>query len=163
MPFFFKTTNKNALLMNTSHYLLKKIKMLLLLLILFISAVANSTTVPHEGWIKAVEDVLAHIVMGPLQPALRPTAFSQRNRTQVVHVQANHFRAHVLQNMLQSLEERVEVCPWPPHVGQEAVQMVVAELKSLEFQASWENKPHWRCPGYGGYLLVHVPVPSILH
>lgn len=137
--------------------------MISLLLIFFITlSTANSPPPPpHEGWFKAVEDVLAHIVMGPLQPALRPAAFSQRNRTQVIHVQANHFRAQVLQNMLQSLEERVEVCPWPLHVGQEAVQIVVAELKRLEFQASWENKPHWRCPGYGGYLLVHVPVPSI--
>lgn len=136
--------------------------LLLLLLPLFAHAQGNHenhTTVP-VGWPKAVEDVLSHIVMGPLQPQLRPTAFAQRNRTQVIHVQANHFRAHVLQNMLQSVTERVEVCPWPPHVSHDAVLAVVVELKALEFQASWEPTPHWRCPGYGGYLLVHVPAPQ---
>lgn len=132
----------------------------LLLLLSLVTANTTTDTVP-QGWTKAVEDVLAHIVMGPLQPALRPAAFSHRNRTQVVHVQANHFRAHVLQSMLQSLDEKVEICPFPSYVSLEAVQAVVAELKGLEFQASWEPHPHWRCPGAWGYLLVHVPVPSL--
>lgn len=148
--------------MGSPGYLLKfPLNMLLLLLLLFAAAAAAATPV-SESWAKAVEDVLAHIVMGPLQPALRPAAFAQRNRTQVIHVQSNHFRAHVMQSMLQSLEERVEICPFPEYIGQEAISNVVTELKALEFQASWEAKPHWRCLGAGGYLLVHVPVPTIL-
>lgn len=138
--------------------------MRVLLLLLFVAAAVYATDsktvgVP-EGWTKAVEDVLSHIVIGPLQSALRPAAFTSRNSTQVIHVQANQFRAHVLQHLLQSLEERVEICQWPPYISQEAVQVVLKELVALEFQASWETKPHWRCPGYGGYLLVHVPVPG---
>ncbi len=127
--------------------------------LLLLTAAATEQPI-SENRIKSIEDVLSHIVIGPLHRGLRPAAFSQRNRTQVLQVQANHFRAHVLQNMLQSLEEHVEICPWPSYIGQEAISGVVNELKSLEFNVSWENKPHWRCPGYGGYLLIHVPVPE---
>lgn len=152
----------DALLMISFRYSLKRKNMKIFFVLLIVTiVVANETTKGvSEGWTKAVEDVLSHIVMGPLQPALRPTAFTSRNRTQVIQVQANQFRAHVLQNLLQSLVERVEICPWPAYVGQDAIQAVVKELKALEFQASWEPTPHWRCPGYGGYLLVHVPLPG---
>lgn len=134
--------------------------LLVLFLVSLIDASTTTTTTVSESWTKDVEGVLAHIVMGPLQPALRPAAFAQRNRTQVVQVQSNHFRAHVLQNMLQALDERVEVCPWPSFVSHEAIQLVVQELKALEFQVTWETKPHWRCPGAGGYLTIHVPLPA---
>jgi hypothetical protein len=133
-------------------------------MLLFLLLLASFSPLVHgisETWAKDVEGVLAHIVMGPLQPALRPAAFAQRNRTQIVQVQSNHFRAHVLQNMLQALDHQVELCPWPSYVSQEAVQLVVQELKALEFQAVWETKPHWRCPGAGGYLVVQVPEPAV--
>lgn len=151
----------DALLMASFHYILKKKKMKgFFVLLMIVAAAVAADSGPSDAWIKAVEDMLSHIATGPFQSALRPAAFTSRNRTQVVHVQANQFRAHVLQTLLQSLVERVEICPWPAYVGQEAVQMVLKELQSLEFQANWETAPHWRCPGYAGYLLVHVPLPG---
>lgn len=113
----------------------------------------------EERWVRAVEDILAHVVMGPLQPNLKASAFGQRNRTQILAVQTNHLRAHVMQVLLQSLEEEVQICPWPAHVGEAAAHTLVAELKVHEFRASWVPNLY-RCPGHTGYISVHVPPPA---
>jgi hypothetical protein len=119
----------------------------------------NATLERHHNWIRAAEDILAHVVLGPLQDQLKAAAFSQRNRTQIIHVQTNHLRAHVMQRLLQALEEQVQICPWPAHISREAVDAVLTELKRHEFQAAWVPDLY-RCPGHGGYINVHVPLPA---
>lgn len=125
-----------------------------------VDGAATAPTDDQARW-NHVGEILQNVVLGPLHPDLRPAAFTQRNRTELIHIQANHFRAHLLQAMLQALDERVEVCPWPPHVTHDAVLNVIAELKHREFNITWEAKPHWRCPGVGGYVAVQVPQPKI--
>lgn len=112
-------------------------------------------------WASHVDQVLESVVVGPFKDDLRPAHFAQRNATQIVHVQSNFFRARVLQAMWQSLEEHVEVCPWPPHLSDQAALAVVAQLKALQFDVSWETLPRWRCPGASGYLRVQVPKPTV--
>lgn len=113
----------------------------------------------QRQWVRAAEDIMAHVVLGPLQDQLKGAAFSQRNRTQIIAVQTNHLRAHVMQRLLQSLEEDVSICAWPPHVSEAAVQNIVRELKSHEFTADWVPDLH-RCPGQAGFIRIHVPLPA---
>lgn len=119
----------------------------------------NETLTRQHQWTRAAEDILAHVVLGPLQDQLKGAAFSQRNRTQILHVQTNHLRAHVMQRLLQALEEEVLICPWPTHVHMDAIQRMVQELKHHEFQAEWVPNLY-RCPGQPGYIRVHVPLPA---
>lgn len=119
----------------------------------------NETLARQQQWVRGAEDIMAHIVLGPLQEQLKGAAFSQRNRTQIVQVQTNHLRAHVMQRLLQALEEDVEICPWPRHVSQQAVQNIVTELKKHEFIADWVPNLY-RCPGQTGFIRVHVPLPA---
>ena len=119
----------------------------------------NETLTRQHQWVRAAEDILAHVVLGPLQEQLKGAAFSQRNRTQIVQVQTNHLRAHVMQRLLQALEEEVHICPWPTHVSMDAIQNMVKELKHHEFQAEWVPNLY-RCPGQAGYIRVHVPLPA---
>lgn len=113
------------------------------------------------SWATHVDQVLESVAVGPFRNDLRPTNFTERNATQIVIVQSNFFRARVLQAMWQSLEERVEVCPWPPHLSDQAALAVVAQLKALQFDVSWETLPRWRCPGASGYVRVQVPKPTV--
>jgi hypothetical protein len=119
----------------------------------------NDTLARNHQWVRAAEDIMAHVVLGPLQDQLKGAAFSQRNRTQIIHVQTNHLRAHVMQRLLQALEEEVLICPWPTHIGMDAILNLVRELKQHEFQAEWVPNLH-RCPGQAGYIRVHVPLPA---
>lgn len=123
------------------------------------AAHVNETLARQQQWVRGAEDIMAHIVLGPLQEQLKGAAFSQRNRTQILQVQTNHLRAHVMQRLLQALEEDVEICPWPTHVSQQAVQNMVTELKKHEFTAEWVPNLY-RCPGQTGFIRVHVPLPA---
>ena len=111
-----------------------------------------------DAWKTQVEQILASFMLGPLVPIFTPDSLVNRTREGALQNQVRRVRATVVGAMINALDDHVMVCP-EMHHSQEAIQVVVGELKEHGFLAQWLT-PHPSCPQHNGVVFVHVPKPK---
>ena len=123
----------------------------LIFVILCASAIAD------QEWRNAVEEVLAHITLGPLKMDFTPQYVGNRTMEFVLRTQTNRFRALVASAIVGSSTTEAIVCV-PRAIERSAVKAVLDELKERTFEAFWIHEMD-ECLQQSG-VLVKFPAPK---
>lgn len=105
-----------------------------------------------EQWARTAEEVLSMVSLPALRDTLRPSDFAPRSRQGGVDRQMALLRARVAGALVNTADGNVCVRP-PPHVGREAIDGVVAELRNRTFIAVFVPTDDVR----GGFVCVELP------
>ena len=128
--------------------------------ILFLFLVAFSSAKAEENatttWKNAVEDILSRVALGPVKKEFTPSYIAKRTKESAMKLQTSHFRAKVATGIIQSISDKVIVCI-DSTISNEAVEIILNEFKSLEFDVFWLYKTE-KC--VNGGLLFNIPKPA---
>lgn len=130
-------------------------KFLIPLLLLLLALATATEDEQHTKWVRAVEEILSGVMLGPLKEEFTPSYLARRTREASLKAQTNRFRARVATAMAESLEDHVIVCRFD-HIGQSAVDAVIAELRNHTFHSHYETG---LCGARGG-IYVALPEPK---
>ena len=112
-----------------------------------------------QRWMRAVEEILAsHSISVPLRAEFNPDYLAKRTRAAASRAQVARVRAMVATAMVECADTNVKLCA-PPHVVDEAIVVVLDELKVLGFEAFQVLHANW-CPMAKAGILIHVPGPA---
>lgn len=124
---------------------------------LFALFVLFCTATLEEDWKNAVEEILAHVTLGPLKMDFTPDYVANRTMEFVLRKQTNRFRAMVASAIVECNTEEARACV-PHSIDSTVVKAILEELKERSFEAFWLHEMD-ECAGKSG-LLIKVPPPK---
>jgi hypothetical protein len=133
-------------------------QILVLFLLLSLGAANNNATNEElPRWMRAVEEILAsQSIANPLRPEFTPAYLAKRTRAGALKTQVARFRAAAASSMVECLDTKARLCP-APTISEEAVTIVLDELKALGFEAIQVLNADWCYKRAGVQIEVLAP------